>query len=200
MSVFDTYQLNQQMDREVAPDQQELDEARREKFLSEDEAKRNMKEFYGGYSQLQLYEKLQKQGIESGEYKVYLKKANFTKTSGGKPIVRFTFRLAEEYIFSPDEGHEDVALKNVTINSQTSAEWNSTANMDFAIRTMAGYFQILNIPEPKDVSEVTHENLAKTITKFVEENEVEIPVRVKTTKLTSDRGTAVFYNVTPILR
>ena len=190
--------INQKLDEvrdEKSVEQEEIlaEEAAREDFQKEEqkeEQERNA--FRLGKSRRNIYEELSREGIEDGRYKVRLMKVATATTRGGKPIVRFTYRLAEPYIYKEDE------LTNVTVNTTSSDEWSTVYNTNFALQTLGTLYDILSADEGFDeaVTQQVIADLQEQLEAGLSDKEFEADIKV--TKLKAERGNEmVFYTVYP---
>ena len=189
--------INQKLDEvrdEKSVEQEEIlaEEAAREDFQKEEqkeEQERNA--FKLGKSRRNIYEELSREGIEDGRYTVRLMKVATATTRGGKPIVRFTYRLAEPYIYKEDE------LTNVTVNTTSSDEWNTVYNTNFALQTLGTLYDVLGATEG---TEMDTASLVADLQSQLEAglNKKTFEANIRSQKNTRDGMTMVFYTVYPL--
>lgn len=187
--------ITQQLDNirdEKATEQIDLiaDENRREEFIKEEQKEEQERNAFAlGKSRRNLYEELSKEGIEEDRYSVNLTKVTTATTAGGKPIVRFTYRLAESYEFKGEE------LANVHINTTSSDEWNEQYNTNFALQTLGTLYDVVGADD--EGVEMTTQGIVSALQSQLDEglNEKEFMVNVRKNKSTANGSTAVFYTV-----
>lgn len=193
MSAFEQQLLNQQMDREEVVSHEKRDEENREQFSSEDEQRR-YQAFRQGGSFIRLYEELQKEGLEDGDYKVTLRRVTPTVTSGGKPTVRFMYRLEDNYEFRNEE------LPNVHVNSSASNEWNEQANTNYAIRTLGDLFAVLGLRDPDMSATDFVQHCADILNEFVENNDKPFEAKITCSRPNLGGRQMIFYRVDPKIK
>lgn len=187
--------INQALDNardERAEETNELiaEQERRDDFIKEEQTEqRELEAFKTGKSRRNLYQELSEVGIDDDEYTVMLTKVTTAKTAGGKPIVRFTYKLAEPYEFKEEE------LVNVHINTTSSDEWNEEYNTNFAMQTLGTVFEILSAEETFE--DVTTQNIVKALQTQLDDGLKEKEFRVRTRKNVSKAQgrSLVFYTV-----
>ena len=166
-------------------------DARDEFVKAEQKESQEMDAFKAGRSRRNLYEELSAQGIEDGKYLVQLVKVTQAKTSAGNPIVRFTYKLAEEYIFGTEE------LVNVHINTTSTDEWNADYNTNFALQTLGTLYDVLGAVEG---TEMDTTSLVADLQSQLEAglNLKTFEANIRSQKNTRDGRTMVFYTVYPL--
>ena len=184
---------NQRDEREAAVKDDALAELEMREGFPEQEQKeeREAQAFKQGKSRRNLYEELSAQGIEDGKYLVQLVKVTQAKTSAGNPIVRFTYKLAEEYIFGTEE------LVNVHINTTSTDEWNADYNTNFALQTLGTLYDVLGAVEG---TEMDTTSLVADLQSQLEAglNLKTFETNIRSQKNTRDGRTMVFYTVYPL--
>ena len=184
---------NQRDEREAAVKDDALAELEMREDFPEQEQKeeREAQAFRQGKSRRNLYEELSAQGIEDGKYLVQLVKVTQAKTSAGNPIVRFTYKLAEEYIFGTEE------LVNVHINTTSTDEWNADYNTNFALQTLGTLYDVLGAVEG---TEMDTTSLVADLQSQLEAglNLKTFEANIRSQKNTRDGRTMVFYTVYPL--
>ena len=184
---------NQRDEREAAVKDDALAELEMREDFPEQEQKeeREAQAFRQGKSRRNLYEELSAQGIEDGRYLVQLVKVTQAKTSAGNPIVRFTYKLAEEYIFGTEE------LVNVHINTTSTDEWNADYNTNFALQTLGTLYDVLGAVEG---TEMDTTSLVADLQSQLEAglNLKTFEANIRSQKNTRDGRTMVFYTVYPL--
>ena len=184
---------NQRDEREAAVKDDALAELEMREDFPEQEQKeeREAQAFKQGKYRRNLYEELSAQGIEDGKYLVQLVKVTQAKTSAGNPIVRFTYKLAEEYIFGTEE------LVNVHINTTSTDEWNADYNTNFALQTLGTLYDVLGAVEG---TEMDTTSLVADLQSQLEAglNLKTFEANIRSQKNTRDGRTMVFYTVYPL--
>ena len=190
--------INQALDNardERAEETNELiaeQDARDEFVKAEQKESQEMDAFKAGRSRRNLYEELSQEGIEDDRYTVMLTKVATAKTAGGKPIVRFTYKLAETYEFKGED------LANVHINTTSSDEWNEEYNTNFAMQTLGTLYEILGAEE--SFSEPTTQNIVNALQEQLEAGlkDKEFDVNTRAQRIRNDDRNLVFYTVYPV--
>lgn len=166
------------------------DEATREGFTA-DEQKDSQERaaFQAGKSRRNLYEELSKVGVDEGEYAATLVKVATAKTSTGKAIVRFTYRLEEDYLFGVE------SLRNVHINTTATDDWNTEHQTNFALRTLGNLYAELEAND--DIAEVTTQNVVNHLQSQLEDGLAErhLNIFVSPRRINSQGKDMVFYTV-----
>lgn len=145
--------------------------------------------FKSGRTRNNVYNELSKEGIKEGKYKVNLVKVVAATTSGGKPIVRFTYKLVDDYTF------KEQTLKNVHINTTSSDEWNQEYETNFALQMLGELYEALSLDT--ELEDISTEALVKELTEFILDGlkDVAIEVNVKVQKVSNSDIDMVFYSV-----
>ena len=166
------------------------EEARDEFVKNEQQDAREAEAFKMGKSRRNLYDELSQEGIEDGQYTVTLQKVATSVTSGGKPIVRFTYRLEEEYQFKGEE------LRNVHINTTSSDEWNEQYETNFALQTLGQMYELLGADDDVDMNtKAIAAGLQEQLELGLKEKTFEANVRAQ--RIVQDGRKLVFYTVYP---
>lgn len=168
------------------------EEERRDNFVKEEQQEDREKEaFKLGKSRRNLYEELSREGIEDGQYTLTVQKVTAATTAGGKPIIRLTYRLEEEYQFKGED------LRNVHINITSSDEWNDQYQTNFALQTLGQMFDILGASD-EDV-EMSTQGIVTALQEQLDAglNEKTFEANVRARRIRQDDNNLVFYTVYP---
>ncbi len=145
--------------------------------------------FKSGRNRSNVYNELSKEGIKEGKYKVNLVNVVAATTAGGKPIVRFNYKLVDDYTFG------EQVLKNVHINTTSSDEWNEEYETNFALQMLGELYEALSLDT--ELEDISTEALVKELTEFILDGlkDVAIEVNVKVQKVSNSDIDMVFYSV-----
>ena len=190
--------INQALDNqrdERAEESNELiaEQEARDNFVKDEQKEsQELDAFRQGKSRRNLYEELSQEGIEDDRYEVVLTKVATAKTAGGKPIVRFTYKLVETYEFKGEE------LANVHINTTSSDEWSEEYNTNFAMQTLGTLYEILGAKE--DFEEPTTQAIVNSLQAQIEDglNEKTFEVNTRAQRIRNADRQLVFYTVYPV--
>lgn len=98
------------------------EEARRDTFNSDDARKI----YEAGKKRRNVYEDINRTGLENGEYSVNLVNITLAKTANGSDVVRFQYRMADDYIF------EEEAIRSVHFNTSSVDQFHPLYERNFA--------------------------------------------------------------------
>ena len=175
------------------------EEARRDNFTDADEETRKTREMYeAGKKRRNVYDEINRVGIENGEYSVNLVNITLAKTANGNQVVRFQYRMADDYIF------QEEAIRSLHFNTSSVDEFHPLYDRNFAWEQIGQLVDSLELDDSN--LKLTTEDMVKFLSDAIKAgaNEkafnVTLRKRVTNTKTFSgdkETGTRqnIFYNV-----